>query len=225
MEINFNTKVVSREGLIVDGTCDRCAHCSLILTDSQSIQRGMGPSCSKKGYNDDAVDPDEVQAFLHLSPYPELVQILHTKIGPEGSPNRLQKLMNELVRVCSLNRKHQCHRDICDAIDALGYKKLASTLRESLHTVEFKTSKNKPDFFAVRTKKSHIIWDFNNVIKQIPGTSFSRDEKAFLIPKKQDGLSNDSYIWGVITDFYRDHIVKTDSGSFPARNESPSPYR
>ncbi len=215
---------VSRDKLILEGACSHCAHCGQPLTDSVSHERGIGPICSKKGYNEDPKDPDEIQAFIHLSPYPDLVQTLLTKIGPPESPNRMRKLMNELVRICSLNRKSPVHRDVCDAIDALGYWKLASTLRECIHTVEIKELKEYPDHFAVKTKYERINFDFNSRIRQLSGLPFSRAAKAFLVPKKNsDGLPNNKNVWNTAVEFYEGEIVKTSRGSFKLSKEMDCP--
>ncbi len=165
--------------LVFQGVCSHCAHCALKLTDAVSIERGIGPVCSKRGYFEDPKDPDEVQAMIDLAEFPDLVDYLVKHYKPQG----VRGLMNGLVKVCSLNRRSPVHQACCDAVESLGYAKLASTLRESLAVVEIKDHDDKA--FHLWVKKSEWTWAWNNDLRQIPGAYMSRQYKGWLIPKAQ----------------------------------------
>ncbi len=164
--------------LTLQGVCTHCAHCGQPLTDSVSVERGIGPVCSKKGYLEDPKESDEMQAMIDLAEYPDLVQYLTDHYKPQG----VRGLMNGLVKVCSLNRRSPVHQACCDAVESLGYKALASLLRESIAIVEVKNSETYPGCFHVWVKKSEWNWQWTNAIRSVPGAHFSRTEKGTIVP-------------------------------------------
>ena len=183
--------------LVFQGVCTNCAHCALKLTDSVSIERGIGPVCSKRGYFEDPTDPDEMQAMIDLAEYPDLVNYLVTKYKPQG----IRGLMNGLVKICSLNRRSPVHQACCDAVESLGYKKLASTLRESIAVIEIKNQ--DANTFHLWVKKSEWNWAWSNALRQIPGAYFSRQEKGWLVPKAQKHL-----LWALMVRHYEGFCAK-----------------
>lgn len=213
--------------LILEDVCTHCAHCALKLTDAESVERGLGPVCSKKGYFEEPKDADEMQAFIDLAEYPELCEFLTKNYKPQG----VRGLVNGLVRVCSLNRKSKVHKACTDAIQSLGYKKLASLLRESLCAVEIKESKDHPGSVEVWCKKATWKYGFTNGLKEIPGAFFSRSLKATVVPlyrKDPDGkdvplttpwspewngprtlVANKRIVWSLLAKYYLGHYVKT----------------
>jgi hypothetical protein len=170
-----------RYTLVFQGVCTHCAHCGQPLSDSVSIERGIGPICSKKGYAEDPKDADEMQAMIDLAEYPALVEFLVREYKPRG----VRGLMNGLVRVCSLNRRSPVHRACTDAVESLGYSRLASTLRESVSIVDVKDCEAAPGFFLVYVKKSDWSWDWTNALRRIPGSSYRHGLKGTLVPKDQ----------------------------------------
>lgn len=172
------TKKRHHRDLILEGVTTKCAHCNLALTDAMSMQAGMGPICRGKGYHDEPDQPDEIMAMASLSDYPELVDFLVQNYKPKGIPG----LMNGLVRVCSLNRKTEVH-DVCtNAIEMLGYRKLASTLRDSLAVVEVRDDANYPDNLVVWVKKTAWSWRWTYALRA-RGYYFNRAAKGVVIPK------------------------------------------
>jgi len=168
-----------RYTLMFQGVCTHCAHCGQPLSDSISIERGIGPVCSKKGYMEDPVASDEMQAMIDLAEYPELVEFLTAKYKPLG----VRGLMNGLVKICSLNRRSPVHQACCDAVESLGFKSLASLLRESIAVIEVKDFDK--DSFHVWVKKSEWSWGWTNALRAVPGTYFSRQAKGTIVPKTQ----------------------------------------
>jgi Family of unknown function (DUF6011) len=168
--------------LVFQGVCSHCAHCAMQLTDAVSIERGLGPVCSKRGYLEDPTDPDEMQAMIDLAEYPQLVEYLVAKYKPQG----VRGLMNGLVKICSLNRRSPVHPACCDAIESLGYKNLASTLRESLAVLEIKEHDDKTYHLWVKRSEWSIAWQYD--LRRVSGAYMSRQYKGWLVPKTQKQL-------------------------------------
>lgn len=136
----LTTTKVPHKNLILEGVCTHCAHCGHELTDSVSVQRGIGPVCSRRGYSEDPAEGDEMQAMIDLAEFPELVEFLTEHYRPLG----IRGLVNGLVRAASLNRprgrgmkegNYRVHAACCDAIESLGHAKMAQLLRETLIVV------------------------------------------------------------------------------------------
>lgn len=199
-----------RYELICEGTCVECARCGLVLTDSVSIERGLGPLCSAKGYVEDPKNSDEMQAFIDLVEYPELCAYLTDKYKPLG----VRGLMNGLVKIASLNRRSPgLHSSICDAIDSLGYHRLSGSLRDSIATLEVKNSEKDPSCYSVWVKKSEWSYTWQNELKRISGLDkYDRmrpgDNKGVLVPKTaKRGL------WEAMLKHYGGHVAKTPYGT------------
>jgi hypothetical protein len=211
--------------LILQGVCSHCAHCGQALTDSESVERGIGPVCSRKGYFEDPKDSDEMQAMIDLAEYPQLVEFLVEHYKPQG----IRGMVNGLVRVCSLNRRSPVHQACTDAIQSLGYEKLASLLRESLAVVEIKESKKFPGSIEVWCKKDEWKFRFTNALRYQLGGHFERDLKATVVPvtKDVDGVTTSlmiyspsakgqvthrRYIWNLLLAHYEGFYVKVVKG-------------
>jgi len=183
--------------LMFHGVCTHCAHCGQPLTDSVSIERGIGPICSKKGYMEDPTNPDEMQAMIDLAEFPALVEYLTAHYKPQG----VRGLMNGLVKICSLNRRSPVHQACCDAIESLGFKSLASLLRESISIIEVKEFDK--DNYLVWVKKSEWSWAWTNALRAIPGCFFSRQAKGTVVPKKDKRA-----LWDLMLKFYEGFCAK-----------------
>lgn len=192
--------------VVMEGVCSHCAHCGIGLKDAVSIERGIGPICSKKGYHDpDPEQVDEMGAMFALGQYPELVQYLNDHWKPKGH----RGLMNGLVRIASLNRRTPVHDACCDAIDSLGWRKLASTLRESLAVMEISDSKTHQEHFEVWVKKTEYKYAWSNDMRrEIPNSFFSRQLKAMVVPKR-----NKRQLWNLMLKHYSGLVAKTPSGT------------
>ena len=195
-----------RYTLIVNGACTHCAHCGMTLTDPTSQEAGLGPVCRSRGYNDDPVaesDSDSMQALIDLAEYPVLVDYLTTNYKDKGK----HKLMVGLVKIASLNRRTPVHQAVTDAIESLGYKRLASTLRESLCCVEIK--EHDPLHFNIWIKKSEWHWSFANDIRHnIPNAYTSRQFKGTIVPK-----SDKKMLWSLCLKHYSGFFAKVPDGA------------
>jgi hypothetical protein len=197
------TKAGRRHQLIFEGACTHCAHCGQPLTDCISVERGIGPICSKKGYAEEPKNADEVQAMIDLAEFPALMNFMVDRYKPQG----VRAMMNALVKICSLNRRSPVHPACCDAIDSLGYARLASTLRESLAVVEISQSQDSGSYL-VWVKKSDWHWGWTNALRQIPGSYFSKQFKGTIVPK-----THKRELWENMLKFYEGLCAKTPNGT------------
>ncbi len=123
---NLTTKKLHHATMIADHCCTACACCGQPLSDGLSCQVGMGPTCRSKGFSQEPLPSDPIDAMILLSAWPELVLFLNKHYAPDGNRGLVnrgseQKDGNEdLFRAC------------CDAVEALGYPKMANLLRNTL---------------------------------------------------------------------------------------------
>lgn len=193
-----------RSVLIFQGVCTNCAHCALKLTDAVSQNRGLGPLCSKRGYAEDPVNADEVQAMIDLAEFPKLVEFLTLKYKPQG----VRALMNGLVRICSLNRRSPVHQACTDAIESLGYKALASKLRESISVVEIREIEGNDSEMAIWIKKTEWKWAWSNEFRaNIPNSYFSKKEKGTVF-----SIAFKPAVWNMVKKHYHGFYCKTPKG-------------
>jgi hypothetical protein len=204
MNGTISTAKLHHSTLVFQGVCSKCAHCGQPLTDSVSIERGIGPVCSKKGYlEDEPKDADEIQAMIDLAEYPDLVEFLTENYKPQG----VRGLMNGLVRLCSLNRKHEAFGAMCEAVSSLGYDKLAAVLRESIAAIKVTCPDER--HYHVWVKRSDFGWPWYNSIKVIPG--FQRVRGGCRFPKND---TSRRMLWAAMRRHYEGLVVKTPNGAF-----------
>lgn len=208
---SLTTVKVPHKNLILDGVCTHCAHCGQQLTDAVSIQRGIGPVCSKRGYSEDPVDGDEMQAMIDLAEFQELAEFLTEHYRPLG----IRGLVNGLVRAASLNRprgrgqsegNYKVHAACCDAIESLGHKKLANLLRDTLVVVSLQKCKpedpeapEEPGWYRVVVKKrdAHPQWQKILLarLKQVRGRRFDPTQLVRLYRDSEEKLPVGSEFW------------------------------
>lgn len=200
-----------RANLILHGTCTRCAHCGQALTDSVSQERGLGPICSKNGYFENPVESDEMGAMITLSGYPELVNFLVKNY----KKNEVRSLMNGLVKIASLNRRTKVHEVCCDAIYQLGYRNLASTLRQCLSSISVKISKEKPQHF--------LLWVYKHIYQYGSMTDLRSHNVEIRRTIKEKGVliefKHVDTLWKNLIEFYGGNYVKTPIETFRLPNE------
>lgn len=184
---NLTITKVPHKNLILSGVCSNCGHCGQPLTDSVSVQRGIGPTCSKRGYSEDPVDGDEMEAFICLAEFRELVEFLTEHYKPLG----IRGLVNGLVRVASLNRprgRGQSEGNVkvfaacCDAIEALGHRSMANLLRHTLISVWVDPVDGSPGVFSVKPlKRKTPEWWWRRVQGDISGARWDRFQSAHIV--------------------------------------------
>jgi hypothetical protein len=212
----LSTKKRHHLHLVFEGVCSHCAHCGQPLSDAVSIERGMGPVCSKKGYKEDPTDPDELQAMIDLAEYPDLVDFLTENYKPLG----VRGLMNGLVRICSLNRKHDAFGACCEAIESLGYAKLASVLRESIAVVLLSEPDKHPGCYVVWVKRRDFTRYWGYDVKRIQGARQERGTRGIIVPKNDVSRRK---LWEAMRRHYLGLVVKTPKGAFKITAPKPKP--
>lgn len=209
--VSAYTKGGMRYQLVYEGVCVACAHCGQPLTDSESVERGIGPVCSKKGYLEEVVASDSTDAMMALAEYPELVDYLVAKYKEKGN----RGLVNGLVRTASLNRRTPVHAACTDAVEALGYKRLASTLRESISAVEIYERTEDDKTYGLWIKKADFSWSFWNQLKALPGVYMTRyPKKATVVPK-----THRLALAQILVQHYNGLYVKTPKGAHKISEE------
>lgn len=238
---NLSVNKIPHRNMVLDGVCTHCAHCGHKLTDSVSIQRGIGPICSKRGYLEDPIDGDEIQAMIDLSKYPELVQFLNDHYKPLG----IRGLVNGLVRVASLNRPRgtaqsegnaDLHDACCDSIESLGHKKLATLLREALSIMTIVDSQKYPGHLEVRVLRRYWTrgWSYD-LQNQLYGTFYDKKLKSTIIPNvdpnnpkriayakvstPQNKVTNKRGLWNVMLKHHEGGVAKVNGKAVKLLNK------
>jgi len=209
IEGGLNEQKVHHNKLILEGVCSACAHCGQPLTDSVSIESGIGPICSKKGYKEEPVvsDVDETDALIFVAPWTDLMEFLVERLPNHGR----RGLMNGLVRACSLNRSNkQLVKACCDSIEALGWKRLANTIRESCTVLVISKCKHNDDFLELRVKRAFFKWEMVSMLRAIPGQRLEKRPNTHnLIPRSQKAA-----LWQAIVACYPGECGKGEEGGF-----------
>ncbi len=220
----LTTKKRAHGTLVMEGMATHCGHCHQPLTDSLSVERSLGPICAGKGYLEDPVDGDLTDAMIALAEYPQLVEFLMA----HSDKGNLRGLMNALVKVCALNRRNaNLHAACCDAIQALGWSRLANAMRESIAVVVIKVSTDSPGCHEVRVKGHAWSYAWNRDVMEIPGAMKRKRPNAHvLIPihaptdpsrpigGRVDGImmSNKAALWRCMLRHYSGYCAKTPNG-------------
>jgi Family of unknown function (DUF6011) len=233
----LTTKKVAHKEMILDGVCTNCACCGQPLTDSVSVQRGLGPRCSRKGYSEDPVDCEEMDAFICLAEFQELVEFLTEHYKPLGA----RGLVNGLVRVASLNRprggeqkegNEKLFKACCDAVEALGYPKMANLLRDTL-VVAWLNKSDQPGEDGIsylRTKAYRTPgWLWSEVMEKVGGVSWDKKARTYRIPmhekgspvifcsSRDSGKSNKRVVWELLLKAFEGQAAKIDGHAVPIR--------
>ncbi len=234
---SVTTKKVPHKDMILDGVCTNCACCGQPLTDSVSVQRGLGPRCSKKGYEEDPVDCEEMDAFICLAEFQELVEFLTEHYKPLGT----RGLVNGLVRTASLNRprgseqgegNEKLFKACCDAIEALGHQRMADLLRETLVVAWLNKSQEPgedgvsylrtkayrtPSWFykAVRDSVSGTVWDPKARTYRVQVHSPGRPDA--LTASRDPGKTNKRAVWELLLKAFEGSALKVDGHAVPIR--------
>lgn len=220
----LNTRKVAHGQLVFQGMCTHCGHCHQPLSDAISVERGIGPTCSKKGYLEDPKDGNGTDAMIALAEYPQLVEFLLA----HNEPGNLRGLMNALVKVCALNMGNaNLHAACCDAIEFLGYVKLANAMRESISCMVIKASKSHPGSYEIYVKKGAWSYAWDRAVLSIPGATKQRNPTLHVRlpihaegdPKKVIGgkfegqlMSNKAALWKLMVRFFAGRCAKTPNG-------------
>jgi len=203
----ISTEKMVHGNMVLNGICTQCVRCKLKLTDAVSVERGMGPECSSKGYAEEPTDPDEMGAMIELSGYPALVDFLTEHYKPLG----VRGLMNGLVRIAALNRKSPVHTACANAIECLGYKKLAAALRDSLAMMWIKDSERHPGHYHVRVRTREWTREWSqDCYRNIPHCFYDKAERGLIVAKRPE---TKAALWKQMMLHYSGECAKTANGT------------
>jgi hypothetical protein len=203
----ISTEKMTHGDMVLNGICTKCVRCCFKLTDAVSIERGMGPECSSKGYAEDPTNPDEMGAMIELSQYPVLVEFLTQHYKPLG----VRGLMNGLVRVAALNRKSPVHTACANAIEALGYIKLAAALRDALIIMKVTKSARHPGHLKVWVRSVDYTREWSQACyKHIDGVFYDRVERGLIVP---DAKPAKAALWRCMMRHYAGECAATPTGT------------
>jgi len=214
------------------------------LTDAVSVERGVGGTCARKGYCEDPVEDNSIDAMICLAEFPELVHFLTEHYKPLG----LRGLVNGLVRVASLNRPHggqdkgqkegneKLFRHVCEAIEALGYTKMANLLRNSLVVAWLTKSEEEDGISYLRTKAYRTPgWFWGELMRSVGGVTWDKGARTYRIPmhergnpsillaSKDSGKTNKRVVWELLLKAFEGAAFKVDGHAVPIRVKNACP--
>jgi hypothetical protein len=203
----ISTEKMVHGSMILNGICTQCVRCRLKLTDAVSIERGMGPECSSKGYAEDPTNPDEMGAMIELAEYPALVDFLTLHYKPLG----VRGLMNGLVRIAALNRKSPVHGACANAIEMLGYQKLAGALRDALVVLKITRSEKHAGHLKVWVRGAEWTRDWSqDCYSHVPHSFYDRQERGLIVADRKE---TKSALWRMMMKHYPHECASTPTGT------------
>jgi hypothetical protein len=197
----------------------------------------MGPTCRRKGFSQEPLPADPIDAMILLSEWAELVEFLNKHYSAEGN----RGLVNGLVRVASLNRprggeqkegNEKLFRAFCDAVEALGYPKMANLLRDTL-VVAWLNKSDEPGEDGIsylRTKAYRTPgWLWSEIMNKVGGVSWDKKTRTFRIPMHEkgshlmlvtsvdSGKSNKRVVWETLLKAFEGYAAKINGNPVPVR--------
>ena len=135
-------------------TATRCTCCGAKLTDAVSVNRGMGPICSKEHYELDfpitTTMIEEALGLLHASGLDKLV-----KRAAKALKQKPRDLCNVLVWWASAHLDEtDVVLDCAAVVTALGFESLGARVRERNTNVIISVSPTDPDHFILRCRST-----------------------------------------------------------------------
>ena len=151
-----------------------CCLCGRPLLDAASVERGLGPTCAKRaGVGDAAHEPDwqrvrEILARVGLAPMcdearAEANRITH-RIGVAPSAVQVPTLI--------------------EAIDALGYHRLAEAIAEHLVPVTITVANDNGSLLVTTTRLDAELFErYVDALRAVPGRRWDAERKANVVPQ------------------------------------------
>jgi len=146
-------------------TASHCCICRHTLTDAVSVNRGMGPICSKRYYEVEHVITDEmVMDALGCVAASQLENPV--KMAAKHLKGKPREFANVLVKWASAHYdQRDVVFDVADAVGALGFTGLATRLREDRTKVHMREHPTDKGFLTIHTAKD---WKFSRYMRRIP---------------------------------------------------------
>lgn len=166
--------------------------------------------------------------MIYLSEWPELIGFLNKHYSSEGN----RGLVNGLVRAGSLNRprgrgqkegNEKLFRACCDAVEVLGYPKMANLLRETLVVAWIVKAEGEPGISILRTKvRATPDWFQGEALRSLSEVTWVQGAKGFRVrlhdagseaihtTSKVGGKSNKRVVWELLLKAFEGQAVKVD---------------
>lgn len=169
-------------------TATHCCICRAALTDAVSVERGIGPVCSRKYYIvEHEITPEMVEVALGIIACSKLdnavkLTVKHLKDNP-------REFCNILIKWASAHYdERSVVFDVADAVEALGFVELASKLREDRTCVHVRPDASDPERITVHTRTSYM---FSRTVRRIPGcqpTAKIGRYEGYSLPKAHENV-------------------------------------
>jgi len=155
-----------------------CCLCGRELLDAASVERGLGPTCAKRaGVGDTAHPADWPRALRALG---------RTDIAAASLPGwalDAHRVSNVLVHRVGRAPEAPAVPHVCEAIDALGYHRLAATLAARLVPVAVTVAAEEEGLVVTTSKLDDPLFDaWVETMRQVPGRRWDGERKANVVP-------------------------------------------
>ncbi len=152
-----------------------CCLCGRPLLDAASVERGVGPTCARKAGVGDAAHEPEWQR----------VRAILARIGLAPRCDDARAEANRLTHRIGVAPSAPAVPVLLEAIDALGYHRLASAIAEHLVPVTV-TIANDNGSLLVTTSRldAEIFESYVDALRAVPGRRWDAEKKANVVPER-----------------------------------------
>jgi Family of unknown function (DUF6011) len=152
-----------------------CCLCGRALLDAASIERGIGPTCAQKAGVGEAAHPAD------WSRVSEVLASVKLTVSCDDARREANRLVHRIG--------HDPHAKevptLVEAIEALGYLKLAATLAEHLAPVTVRVEAEGSTFSVSADLPRGEVFDaFVAAMRAVPGRRWDSDRKRNVVPAR-----------------------------------------
>lgn len=182
-----------------------CCLCGRPLLDAASVERGIGPTCAKNAGVGDAA---------HAADWERVAKVLaRVSLAPASDDARREA--NRLVHRIGHDPLAAEVPHLIEAIEALGYLKLAATLAAHITPVTVRVEV-EGDTLAVSADLPHgeVFDAFVAAMRNLPGRRWNGERKVNVVP-----LRSRAALWDALKDCLPDGSVVIGTRVMVVRNE------
>jgi hypothetical protein len=166
-----------------------CACCSLPLVDALSVERGIGPVCwgkhGAKKPTSPALWPEVSVALDELEAHtPGHLSALFLVVRESAAREAQQDTANALIRLIAIEQHGQCVNLYTNALESLGYTKLAARIAKRLATVRIEMVQlpGHQDNPHVEGYAVQSPYEGGEPLRFVPGRRWDKVRKANMFP-------------------------------------------
>lgn len=155
---------------LADLVCTECACCARTLTDSQSAERGIGPECFGRYYDNCAGNAD-FKLAVHVATSAGLLDGIAALLNRQDA----RGACNLVIRAIAAEWEHPKRTDRIELVRALGFDALANRLEERVFgTPGIVTITEENGVLTVRTRaiKGTAFYAFVEALREIPSRRY-----------------------------------------------------